>query len=366
MQFKENPFKFGTVVDGDFFTDRIEELPKVQQMLGGHNHLVLISPRRYGKTSLVRKAITETGRPAVFVNVQMAMTSSKLAELLLKSFLSIHPIERFKEAVKRFRAKPTLTYNIETGGMEVSFDTSVQGSAALEDVLNLMDTKSDDDRLIVVLDEFQEIANLEPGTDKLLRAVMQLHKNINYLFLGSEESMMTAIFEDVKSPFFHFGALMRLSRIPHDDFFRFLSERLEIVRGDKARGDATDILEVTKCHPFYTQQLAAVFWDHCCRQNGCTTVQDAVDEILRGLSTSYLVIWSKLNRTNRQILSVLASGDSLQAIGDLSTSTVYGAVARMKKDGLIVRDEEFALEDPFFALWIRQSMEQAAIGVPAS
>ena len=77
MPIQENPFKFGTVVDGDFFTDRKEELPRVMQMLSGHNHLIIISPRRYGKTSLVRKAIVGSNRPAIFVNVQMALSASR-------------------------------------------------------------------------------------------------------------------------------------------------------------------------------------------------------------------------------------------------------------------------------------------------
>lgn len=359
----ENPFKFGTVVDGDFFTDRTEELPKVQQMLSGRNHLVIISPRRYGKTSLVRKAILQMGRPAVFINVQMAMSAARLAELLLKSFFSIYPWERFKEALKSFRAKPVFSFNPETGGVDVSFEGSAKGDAALEDVLNMMDKKSDpENRLIVVLDEFQEIAGLEPGTDKLLRGIMQLHSNINYLFLGSEESMMTAIFEDIKSPFFHFGALMRLGRIPYPDFLSFLQDRLAKIRGEQAAKDSREILNMTKCHPFYTQQLAAEFWDLCARRGKASTVQAAADEILRGLSASYLVIWSRMNRTNRRILDALAHGAGLQDIREYPTSTIYSAAARMKKEGLLVRQRDYELEDPFLALWIRQSMQQAAVG----
>lgn len=360
----ENPFQYGTVVDGNFFTDRKEELPQVQQMLSGRNHLVLISPRRYGKTSLVRKAVVQSGRPAIFINVQMAMSSSGLAEMLLKSFFAIHPWERFKDALKKFRVKPVFSYNPDTNNLEVSFDGATRGSVALEDVLTLIDEKSDpENRLIVVLDEFQEIDNLEPGTDKLLRAIMQLHKNINYLFLGSEESMMTAIFEDVKSPFFHFGALMRLDRIPYEDFFAFLTERLVVIRKENSEEDARQILELTQCHPFYTQQLAAVFWDLCIRTENQATVHTAADAILKGLSTSYLVLWSRLNRTYRRILEVLSRNAKLQEIKEYPSSTIYTAVARLKKDGIIIRDGEFALEDPFFALWIRRSMQNAAIGL---
>ena len=84
MQHMGNPFKFGSVVDGEYFTDRNDELPQVKQIISSRNHLILISPRRYGKTSLIRKAVKETNRPSIFVNVQAATYAADLARLLLK------------------------------------------------------------------------------------------------------------------------------------------------------------------------------------------------------------------------------------------------------------------------------------------
>lgn len=306
-------------------------------------------------------------RPAVFVNVQMALSASALAELLLKAFLSLHPLARVKDALTHFRVKPTISYNLENNGFDVSFSTSEKRQAALEDVLNLMDTCSrPESRLIVVLDEFQEIVHLEAGTDKLLRAVMQLQKNINYVFLVREESMMTAIFEDIHSPFFHFGALLRLSRIPLEDFRLFLVERLSGIRGSRAAEDADDILALTKGHTFYTQQLAAVFWDHSASGRGSISVKAAAEIILRSLSASYSVIWSRLNRTQRRVLEVLARGGRLQDIRDAPASTFYAASGRLRKDGLLVREEGgVELEDPFFALWIRRAMAEASAAIPS-
>ena len=83
MQHMGNPFKFGSVVDGEYFTDRNDELPQVKQIISSRNHLILISPRRYGKTSLIRKAVKETNRPSIFVNVQAATYAADLARLLL-------------------------------------------------------------------------------------------------------------------------------------------------------------------------------------------------------------------------------------------------------------------------------------------
>ena len=202
----------------------------------------------------------------------------------------------------------------------------------------LNNTSDPKNRLLVVLDEFQEIVHLEPGTDKLLRGVMQLHENLNYVFLGREEGMMTSIFEDIKSPFFHFSAVMHLGQFPFGNFLEFLQVRLEKVRAERACEDAHVILELTKCHPFYTQQLATAFWDLCVRAERSDeepNVQMAANEILFNLSASYFSLWSRLNRTNWKILEALAHGIELQDMRSLPTNTVYSAATRLKKKACV-------------------------------
>ena len=137
----------------------------------------------------------------------------------------MHPIERLRHLISRFRNIPTVTSNAITGTIDVSFQPGVDGNLLLEDVMDLIEkTHTDDDRIVVVLDEFQEILDLSPRLDKQLRAIMQLQKHINYILLGSQESMMTEIFERKKSPFYHFGQLMRFSKLPREDFHGFLSQ----------------------------------------------------------------------------------------------------------------------------------------------
>ena len=81
---KNNPFKFGTIVEGEYFTDRIEEQRQVKEILTSSNHLILISPRRYGKTSLVQKVVKESGRPAFQLNLQLVTDVEDFASHLLK------------------------------------------------------------------------------------------------------------------------------------------------------------------------------------------------------------------------------------------------------------------------------------------
>ena len=79
----ENPFKFGTIVEGDFFTDRVEEVAYIKQFINSANHLILISPRRFGKSSVVLKAVKQSGRKYIYLNLQTVMTVQDLAAKLL-------------------------------------------------------------------------------------------------------------------------------------------------------------------------------------------------------------------------------------------------------------------------------------------
>ena len=96
----ENPFRFGTVVDSPYFTDRVEELSRIAEILNSRNHLVIISPRRFGKTSLVRKAVEKSGRQYVFLNMQQVTSIEDFASLLLKGILRQHPLERIKHLMR--------------------------------------------------------------------------------------------------------------------------------------------------------------------------------------------------------------------------------------------------------------------------
>lgn len=257
----ENPFKFGTIVEADYFTDRVNEVAYIEQFIKSANHLVMISPRRYGKSSLVAKAVKESGRKSITLNLQSVTSVSDLSAKLLREFFKVHPMERIRHLIAHFRIVPIVSTNPVTGAMDVSFQSGAQEVVLLEDVLNLLErAHSEKDRLIVVLDEFQEIKDISSGLDRQLRSIMQEQKHINYILLGSQESMMTDIFENKKSPFYHFGELMRLGKLPRQDFYDYLVERLSAVFPESCKVLADRILNFTECHPYYSQQLAANVW----------------------------------------------------------------------------------------------------------
>lgn len=128
----ENPFKFGTIVEEEYFTDRVEEVAYICQFVKSANHLVLISPRRFGKSSVVTKAVKLTGRKFMTVNLQQVTSVADLSAKLLKEFFKVHPLERVRHLITHFRIIPTVSTNPVTGTMDVSFQPGVDGAVLLE------------------------------------------------------------------------------------------------------------------------------------------------------------------------------------------------------------------------------------------
>ena len=131
----KNPFKFGTIVDGQFFTDRTRELQYVQQMLRSENHLVLISPRRFGKSSLVNKALTQTERKHILINMQNVTSVQNFTVRLMSALFRLYPGERLKHLMTHFRIVPTISTNPMNGSVDVSFNPSMNTDVMLEDAM---------------------------------------------------------------------------------------------------------------------------------------------------------------------------------------------------------------------------------------
>ena len=348
-----NPFKFGTIVEGDFFTDRVEETAVLLQKLDSENHIVLISPRRFGKSSLVQKVLSQVDRPQIRIDLQYVMSVDDLAAQLLKAIFKIYPMEKVRHAMTHFRIAPTLSMNAVTGAMEVSFQPTANASVLLEDAMAVLEkVTTAENRFIVVLDEFQEVVKIQKGLDRQLRSLMQRQHNLNYILLGSQESMMEAIFEKKTSPFYHFGQMIRMGKIPYDDFHKYITDRID------AEGVADEILQFTACHPYYTQQLASQVWEMTRWQvTHDGIVEKAVVALVEMHDLDYERLWQNMNRTDRYTLKLLALSQMPMQNRSKASSTSYSSLLRLMKAGYVVRAPKYEIEDPFFRRWILKNVQ---------
>ena len=348
-----NPFKFGSVVEESFFTNREYEAEEANQVLNSSNHLILISPRRFGKTSLINKVTKSLDRPTISLDLQLVTDVVDFANQLLKRVLKINKWENIKHFLANFRIVPTIELNPLTNNVEVSFQSTMNNDfKQLEDVFNLIEKMGETGKKpIVVLDEFQEIKSLSSTLPKQLRSVIQHHKNVNYVFLGSLESMMKSIFEEKKSPFYHFGYLMSLGKIPYDNFFEYLQSRLKNVT-DKNEEMAKDILKFTNRHPYYTQQSAFYCWAYLEKNSYRSDMLDEIiDNILKIHNTDYERLWNTISKTDKKILITLAMKEKVSVIAQ-PTSTIYSGLKRLLTQGFLLKNDTYEMDDPFFAQWI--------------
>ncbi len=359
----ENPFKFGRVVNGPYFTNRTEEIRQVTALLNSANNLVMISPRRYGKTSLIEHVIGQLNRPSVKIDLQLVTSTEDLAAQIIKRLSRIFPLENMKQALKNFRIVPAINLNPFTNELDIAFHSTSSSQPIIEDAVNLIEKLSTPrKRIIAVFDEFQEVKRVGKDLDRVLRALMQHHEHVNYVFLGSQESLIRDIFENKKSPFYHFGQLMPLNKIPALDFFDFLALRFNPVTPDY-NGIATSILEITQSHPYYTQQLAYCVFE-LIRTAGKTDdpVGKTVSELVRIHDIDYERLWNTLNITDKKILIGMSSS-TLPPLSDAfaqsfntgATSTVFSSLKRLAESGFILKSETgYEIDDPFFKRWITQ------------
>ena len=337
-----------------YFTDRINELREVQMSLNSANHLILISPRRFGKSSLVAKAVKMSGRPCLSLNMQNMLSVEDFASKLLRELFRLYPMERIRHLMTHFRIIPTVSTNPITNGVDVSFQPVMNSMVLLEDAMDLIEKVSTENKkLVVVLDEFQEILNIRKGLDKQLRSIMQEQQHLNYILLGSQESMMTDIFERKKSPFYHFGKLMRLNKIPYDDFKEYITTRLPLNEDEKLYDIVEEILAFTNLHPYYTQQLSAQVWEMMTYDHLVDgVVKEAVSKIVRVHDLDFERLWLNFNRTDRSVILSLSKGENPLQNRKVASSTSFSAVKRLMKAGYVIRVTDYEIEDPFFKEWV--------------
>lgn len=359
-----NPFRFGGIVEGEYFVNRRQEIKELVSDIESGQNVVLISPRRYGKSSMVNKALAGMGMKSIRLDLEIISDELDLANVYVKKALALSPFEKLKTFLKSLKVQPAMEYNPATGEVGVSFSAAdADRGAVIAESLELPEiiARSQNRRLVVVFDEFQEIRRISPDLEKKMRGIFQAHQNVSYVFIGSQESMIRDIFQEKKNPFYKFGRQKVLGGIPGGEMEAFVLGRFAEA-GIAASQVVKEVLAFTDCHPYYTQQLCHELY--IARENGPLNpalIKAAVKNIIIQHDADYKRWWNGLNNTERKILIGLAEGGSavtssrfIQKYGIKTASTSGSAIGRLIDKGIILRREKnaYKLEDPFWKEWI--------------
>ena len=371
-----NPFKFGGVVSGEDFADRRQELAELARELADGQHLFLLSPRRYGKTSLIRVLLDRLrtrGILVAYVDVFRATAPAQFLELFATTVLQA--AESTPERLLRLatellgRLRPQVGAD-SRGRPTLSLDVGSRPRSALalqEEVLSLPERLAEKRgrRLVVALDEFQEIRRF-PGAalDKSLRSHFQVHRRVSYLFAGSQESALRDMATLQRSPFYKFGRIMALGPIPQAEFASFLETRFRRGRLRVSRDLLDAILATADDIPYNVQRLCHQLWAMRAGRAERLTEADlgaAVAAVVEQDTPHFSSTWERLSLHQRQVLQAIArsggrnvfSAAFLQAHRLGPPSSVQTSLRLLLKGQLLSRSGgEYRITDPFLREWI--------------
>lgn len=369
----EIPFVYGKIADGSNFTDRRQDTEKLVNNLKGLVNTVIISPRRWGKTSLVHHALQSMSKETDYLLCQIDIfncrTETQFYQAYVNALLkaSYTKMEEFIAAAKKYVGAfgPKLTLSDSNMQYELAFGIDFKDKQySYDEILDLPQQIALErgKKFIVCIDEFQNVSSYEDalGFQRKLRAHWQRHNQVGYCMFGSKRHMLLDIFSNYEMPFYKFGDILFLDKIGEQEWVSFITDRFSQTGKRISTTQASRIAQYVACHPYYVQQLAQLVWlrtETVCKD----TLIDAAFEALVGqLSLLFSNIIDTLTAKQISFLQAIAQGERNFSSREVLSKYQLGTSANIKnlrkamqdKDLIDVMPNSIQLQDPLFAYWL--------------
>jgi hypothetical protein len=374
-----NPFVYGEIVPDAAFVDRESELDRLVRDLTGGQKVFLISPRRYGKSSLVRQALLGAARHgALTAEVTVSSYSSYLA------FLEGYARALAGVETRWERARAWLTSAISSTRPELRYEPENSGLGRFSVAFPAVRSERDVNRLanevfalpgrlvaerkrtvVIALDEFQAVESFNGGSvEHSLRAAAQQQRQVGYVFAGSEPSLMERMIGP-RRPFYKAGPVMRLDKIPADVFAEFIETAFTRsgIRPESGLGMA--IVDLAGNLPYDVQRLAHETWDDvraaAGRRVGLEHLHATLGRLLAEQDTMFEAVWQRLTLMQRAVLRavVLQNGRELLSADTRARhrlggpSSIQAALTALAKQDLVIKEgSRHVVVDSLLREWI--------------
>ena len=369
-----NPFVFGKAAEGEYFTDRQEDARRLTANLTHGINTILISPRRWGKTSLVKKVISEIDYPeikTVFLDIFQCKSEwdfyHAFATAIIKQTAT--KLEEWIEMAKTFLANisPKFTFGPDPmSDFSITFDWDKKDDSLI-DILQLPEkiAQKRGVRLVVCLDEFQQMAEFANSVtfQKRLRSVWQHQQHVTYCMFGSKKHLMENMFNDQSMPFYKFGDLMFLKKIPTHEWIFFICAKFQETGKTIAEQQARKICEATENLSSYVQQLSWIVWYKSDKTVTNGDINEAIDDLLEQNKVFFQREVEQLTEFQLNFLRALANGvthsfSRKEVIKKyrLESSANIQAIKKslLKRDLIDIDGESIAFNDSLFKLWLKR------------
>lgn len=370
----EAPFIFGRIATDENFTDREKETEHLVNNFESLINTVIISPRRWGKSSLVHRAADIAMRADKNIRICTIDLFNVKTEEQFYTVLARNLIQgtssRWEEAVenaKKFFSRLVPKISVGAGpGNEISIDFDWEEMKSNPDeILDLSEriAEAKGVKIVVCIDEFQNIAEFEDPLFFLrrLRAHWQRHKKVSYCLYGSKRHMMMEVFTDSSMPFYKFGDIFFLNKIDTEHFIPFITERFSSTGKSITEDASRNIVSLADNHPYYVQQLSQLSWLRTSGQCDVETVVKAHLSLVEQLSLLFSNLMETLTFQQTCYLHALIAGEKSITSAETmyryhissATAASRSLKALIKKDILDSKSGEISFQDPIFEYWLR-------------
>ena len=376
--FRRNPYHFGSpVADPAHFADRERELEKLRSLMLNGQNLILIAPRRYGKSSLLNRAVDDvraSGGRTGKVSLIRCSTHKDVAEELMRGV--VHGpmswlggrVEDLLQHLRRIRVTPEFTFDPNTGlvrGVRIAnLESTVSWRDLIGDVVRALGSIGDGDHpASFVLDEFQKVLEIDPDLPDVFKGLVDDLPQVSLVFAGSRRHLMERMANDPDhGALYNVGAKHYLAKVPERDFVAYLVRRAAEAGAELSASTAARIYQIAAGVPNDVQLLAFFAFE----QSGGGRIDDrAFDRALVSAvgdqQDEFELAFGRLATSQQQLLKLIAEGGVrsftnaavLQPLG-VTHAAARKAGAVLADEGLIVHDEDcWVMASGLMRAWLR-------------
>lgn len=367
------PFQYGKVAEGFSFVNRVKEKQMLKNNLSAGINTMLISPRRMGKSSLVKVAMTELEkeRPDIKICFIDAFTI-KSEDEFYQNFAcavikAVHSKwEMWISTAKKYLAAFSPKISIGADPM-TDFSIGLERNIIKEnepELLNLPEkmAQAKKIRIVVCIDEFQNLAKLKEfdALEQKMRSVWQHQQNVTYCLYGSKRHMMMNIFSSVSKPFYRFGQIMFLAKIEEQEWVHFIMKAFETTGKKITETLALELVRMVDAHSWYVQQLAYFVWSIADNEVNTDVLQQAIEQVTDANVPLYQNECDALTASQLNLLMAIA--DRVQNLTAVETMNRYcmGTPQNVSKNKKMLQNRDivektkdgFSFLDPIFKRWL--------------
>lgn len=360
------------IASDDSFCNREQERAAMQHSIEAHEHIVLVAPRRHGKTSLIMQVLQEIDTPGICIDFFFALTQvdvtktisdgvSRIMSMLLPATKTA--CNKLVSSISEFN--PKLTFNLL--GQKLEINTKQTTEKSIAELLLALDHIASKEKksCVVVFDEFQQIGELEENhaIEAAIRHAVERSKNVSYIFCGSKRHLLHEMFSDKSRPLYHLCDLMTIERINTSCYYSFLN-KLAKSKWKKTLADdvINEIIHLTENHPYYVNALCRRLWNNDAPPT-LENVRNAWDNYVNQQSVWIVDDLSHLTLNRRKVITALAAQPTAEPQGQtfsrkigLNPSGIKKCLTDLQKLDMVYlnKDKYYCVLDPSVAYFIRQ------------